>query len=50
MLTIEQVEKVLNEEISIEEKIKKLIRKCNARGGNDNISIAFLDMKSGCNK
>jgi len=33
---------------SIVEKIKKLIRKCNARGGNDNISIAYLEMKSGC--
>jgi len=48
MLTIEQIEKVLMEEITIEEKVKKLIRKCNARGGNDNISIAFLEMKSGC--
>lgn len=48
MLTIEQVEKVLEEELTIEEKVRKLIRKCNARGGNDNISVAFLDMKSGC--
>ena len=24
------------------EKLIKLIRKCNARGGNDNISIAYL--------
>lgn len=50
MLTVEQVEKVLEEGISIEEKVKKLIRKCNARGGNDNISIAYLEIKSGCEK
>jgi len=43
MLTVEQVEKVLNdEELDIEEKVSKLIRKCNARGGTDNISIAYL--------
>ncbi len=50
MLSIEQIEKVLEEELAIEDKVKKLIRKCNARGGNDNISVAFLDMKSGCRK
>ena len=48
MLSIEQIEKVLEEEGKLEDKIKKLIRKCNARGGNDNISIAYLEMKSGC--
>ena len=48
MLTTEQIEKVLEEELTIEEKVKKIIRKCNARGGQDNISVAFLDMKSGC--
>ena len=43
MLTDEQIEKVLNdEELDMEEKVKKLIMKCNARGGNDNISIAYL--------
>lgn len=48
MLTKEQIEKILEEEITIEDKVKKMIRKCNARGGNDNISVAFLEMKSGC--
>ena len=48
MLTVEQIEKVLEEELTIEEKVKKIVRKCNARGGQDNISVAFLDMKSGC--
>lgn len=43
MLEIEQIEKVLNDDISIEEKVQKLIYKCNNRGGNDNISIAYLD-------
>lgn len=48
MLTKEQIEKVLNEEeISIEDKLIKLIKKCNIRGGQDNISIAYLVKESG---
>jgi protein phosphatase len=48
MLTTEQIEKVLeDQELDIEEKVIKLIRKCNARGGNDNISIAYLVKESG---
>ena len=43
MLTAEQIEKVLNDdELKIEEKLIKIIKKCNARGGTDNISIAYL--------
>lgn len=42
MLTDEQITKVLNENISIDEKLKKLVIKCNNRGGTDNISIAYL--------
>ena len=43
MLSEEQIEKVLvDEELDSEEKVQKLIRKCNARGGSDNISIAYL--------
>ena len=43
MLTIEQIEKVLNEdELKVEDKLIKIIKKCNARGGTDNISIAYL--------
>ncbi len=46
MLSNEQIEKVLNEdELAIEEKVSKLIRKCNARGGTDNISVAYLVIK-----
>lgn len=46
MLSNEQIEKVLNEnELTIEEKVSKLIRKCNARGGTDNISVAYLIIK-----
>ena len=48
MMTKEQIEKILEEDLAIEEKVAKMIKKCNARGGNDNISIALLDMKSGC--
>ncbi len=48
MLTKEQIEKVLNDkELEIEEQVIKLIRKSNARGGTDNISIAYLSLESG---
>ena len=48
MLTKEQIEKVLNDEdLEIEEQVIKLIRKSNARGGTDNISIAYLVCESG---
>lgn len=43
MLSVEQIEAVLEEELTIEEKLQKLIYKCNNRGGNDNISVAYLD-------
>ena len=43
MLDDEQIAKVLvDEEISVEDRLKKLIVKCNNRGGTDNISIAYL--------
>ena len=42
LLTNDQIARVLSEHISIDEKLKKLITKCNNRGGTDNISIAFL--------
>lgn len=43
MLNDEQIEKVLLEDnLSVEEKVVKLIKKCNARGGTDNISIVYL--------
>lgn len=47
MLTFEQIEKVLNSKDNIEEKIVKLIRKSNSRGGTDNISIAYLVSEDG---
>src|SRR5574344_2108571 len=48
MLTKEQIEKVLaEEEINEEEKLIKLIKKCNARGGTDNISVAYLVKEGG---
>lgn len=48
MLTKEQIEKVLNdEELEIEEQVVKLIRKSNARGGTDNISVAYLLLERG---
>lgn len=42
MLNDDQITKVLNENTSLEEKLKKLIVKCNNRGGTDNISVAYL--------
>ena len=48
MLTFEQIEKVLtSEELDIEDKVIKLIRKSNARGGLDNISVAYFECESG---
>jgi len=47
MLTNDQIEKVLNSDLTIEEKIAKLIRKSNNRGGTDNISIAYLEKEEG---
>ena len=43
MLDTEQIEKVLLSELEIEDKVIKLIRKSNNRGGTDNISIAYLE-------
>jgi len=45
MLQDDQIEKVLGENKSIEEKMQKLIIKSNNRGGTDNITVAFLDMR-----
>lgn len=48
MLSIEQIEKVLNDtELNYKGKVNKLIRKSNARGGNDNISVAYLVLEGG---
>lgn len=47
MLTDEQIEKILNSKLSIEEAVVRLIKKSNSRGGTDNISIAYLKKESG---
>lgn len=44
MLENEQIEKVLLEDIDIEDKVIKLIRKSNNRGGTDNISVAYISL------
>ena len=42
MLTVEQMEKVLNDkDLDIEEQVRKMIMKANMRGGTDNITIAY---------
>ena len=47
MLTDEQIEKILNSNLRVEEVVVKLIKKANLRGGTDNISIAYLKKESG---
>ena len=47
MINDEQIEKVLNSNLPIEEQVEKLIKKSNMRGGTDNISIAYLKKESG---
>lgn len=48
MLDDEQIERVLEtEELSIEERVVRLIKKSNNRGGTDNISIAYLVRECG---
>ena len=42
MLDREGIEKVLLGEGSVEEKVQKLVKKANNRGGTDNISVAYL--------
>ena len=48
MLSKEQIQKVLEtESLTVEEKVIRLIKKSNNRGGTDNISIAYLVKESG---
>ena len=43
MLETKQIETVLDSDLTIEEKLEKLILKSNNRGGTDNISVAYLN-------
>ncbi len=45
MLEISKIEDVLNSQLEIEETIVSLIQKANNNGGNDNISVAYLDLE-----
>lgn len=48
MLLEEQIEKVLiDKSLSVEDKVIKLIKKVNNRGGNDNTSIAYMILNEG---
>lgn len=47
MLSKKQIENVLNTDSTLEEKVVKLIRKSNLRGGTDNVSVACLERDSG---
>ena len=50
MLDREGIEKVLLGEGSVEDKVIRLIRKANNRGGTDNISVAYLIREEGEDK
>ena len=47
MIDLEMMEECLNEEKDIENKLVKMVNKCNNHGGIDNISIAYLNFKEG---
>lgn len=48
MLSEEQIQRVLETpELTIEERVMRLIKKSNNRGGTDNISIAYLERECG---
>jgi protein phosphatase len=47
MLSDEQIERVLNSDLTVNEMVDRLIKKCNSRGGTDNISVAYLRKESG---
>ena len=50
MLSDDQIERVLNDdELDTNEKVIKLIQKCNARVGFDNVSIAYLEKNEAYN-
>ena len=49
MLDREQIERTLLGEGTIVEKVEKLIKKANNRGGTDNISVAYLVREAGEN-
>ena len=48
MLEDEQIERVLLSDLTIEDKVTKITKKANNRGGPDNISVAYLIRNEGC--
>ena len=45
MLDIENIERVLLSDYTVEDKVMRLIKKAMNRGGTDNISVAYLERK-----
>ena len=43
MLDVESIERVLLSDYTVEDKVNRLIKKANTRGGTDNISVAYLE-------
>ena len=44
MLEDEEIEKILKERLSLEEKAKKLVEAANDNGGKDNIAVILIDV------
>ena len=47
LVSVDQIEKILNSDLNYEDQIIRLVKKANNRGGTDNISIAYLVRESG---
>jgi hypothetical protein len=43
MLDVENIERVILSDYTVEDKVNRLIKKANTRGGTDNISVAYLE-------
>lgn len=43
MLDKDQILRVIQEDGTVEERLQKLVLKCNNRGGTDNVSVAYLE-------
>ncbi len=44
LLTIDEIQNILNQESSIEESGKELVATANARGGYDNVTVTLMQV------
>ena len=47
LVSIDQIEKILNSDVNYEDQVIRLVKKANNRGGIDNISVAYLIREDG---